>query len=75
MILKHRYEKHITEKDSVREIKKAIKLRVKSSNNLIAANFDLEQVLYLPKSLRIDLFYKDTKYADVAFLRWMCRAK
>lgn len=56
--VKNRYEKHIGEKEEVRRIKSAMKERAKVDGNFLAANFDLQQVLYLPISKRCELFYK-----------------
>lgn len=56
--VKDRYEKHIKEKEKVRRIKSAMKERAKVDGKFLAANFDLQQVLYLPISKRCELFYK-----------------
>lgn len=64
------YANHIKEKNTVREIKKRAKERAKERTKekakeractdptFNAAVFDLQQVIYLPKSARSELFYK-----------------
>ncbi|GFS01565.1 DNA repair protein rhp54 [Elysia marginata] len=52
------YEKHIAEKTKVREIKEDSKKKAIENPKLSAAVFDLQQVIYLPKSNHSSLFYK-----------------
>lgn len=52
------FAKHINEKNKVREIKRTAKERACSDPTFHAAVFDLQQVIYLPKSTRSELFYK-----------------
>jgi len=57
--LKDRYEKHCDEKNKIKEIKSCIKEKALKDNSEIAcASFDLQQVIYLPKSRESALFYK-----------------
>lgn len=56
--LKDRYDHHIAEKKKVREIKDACKKESKLDPTVLCANFDLEQVMYLPMSKENALFYK-----------------
>lgn len=53
-----RYNTHIAEKDKVREIKKTCKLIAKENFKIVSAVFDLQQVMYLPKSNDGQIFYK-----------------
>ena len=53
------YDKHIQEKQKAREIKDNLKITALSkSSTFQSAVFDLQQVIYLPKSERGELFYK-----------------
>ena len=50
------YERHIQEKLSVREIKKGFK--DENNEKRLVASFDLQQVIFLPRSNRCEIFYK-----------------
>ena len=50
------YEKHIQEKTKVRDIKE--KLKNRHNDQMLVASFDLQQVIYLPRSNRCEVFYK-----------------
>ena len=53
------YEKHIQEKCKARELKEEMKEKAKfNPETFVTSVFDLQQVLYLPKSNRGELFYK-----------------
>ena len=54
--LRETYQIHKSEKDKVREVK--MKLKLESSPSEVLACFDLEQVLYLPKTNKCGIFYK-----------------
>ena len=56
--LKERYESHISEKNTVRELKEACKKQAKEDKKILCANFDLQQVMYLPSSKDSQIFYK-----------------
>ena len=51
------YETHILEKQTVRNIKDDIKRRTEDPFEILAT-FDLEQVIYLPKTNRCEVFYR-----------------
>lgn len=53
-----KYNAHIAEKEKVREIKTACKLLAKENEKIVSAIFDLQQVIYLPKSNDGQIFYK-----------------
>lgn len=53
-----KYEMHIAEKKAVRQLKEVLKSKAKDDSKFLVASFDLQQVLYVPKSLRGELFYK-----------------
>ena len=50
------YHRHTAEKVKVRDIKSTLKVSTDPSE--VVASFDLEQVIYLPKSNRCEIFYK-----------------
>ncbi|KAK6175725.1 hypothetical protein SNE40_014118 [Patella caerulea] len=50
------YENHIKEKTTVRVIKD--QLKKEDNNRRLVASFDLQQVIYLPRSNRCEIFYK-----------------
>lgn len=52
------YSRHIGEKTAVREIKEKLKGEAKHNKHITVANFDLQQVIYLPKSNLAQIFYK-----------------
>ena len=56
--LHERYEKHIREKEKVREIKENLKANATTQKRFLAACFDLQQVLFLPMSPRSEIFLK-----------------
>lgn len=56
--LKTDYEKHISEKNKVREIKQTIKEAAMKNPSTACASFDLQQVIYLPQSNESAIFYK-----------------
>lgn len=56
--LRESYECHIAEKEKVRTIKKESKTASRANPELVTAVFDLQQVIYLPKSERSEIFYK-----------------
>lgn len=56
--LQERFEQHVAEKNKVREIKDNLKSAAEVNKNSLVATFDLEQVIYLPKSNRCEIFYK-----------------
>ena len=56
--MKEQYVRHISEKDKVREIKSEKKKQAVAQPKKAAAVYDLQQVIYLPKSGRGTLFYK-----------------
>lgn len=54
-----KYERHIAEKNKVRELKEQSKQKAKDHHKVVkCATFDLQQVIYLPKSNESALFYK-----------------
>ena len=58
-MLSSQYERHIQEKCAVREIKNEKKKQATSNPDKFQASvYDLQQVIYLPKSGRGELFYK-----------------
>lgn len=52
------YEKHVLEKNTVREIKRKWKEEAQQNNSLLCGSFDLQQVIYLPASNESAIFYK-----------------
>ena len=57
--LKDRYAKHTAEKEKVRLIKQACKEKaIEEPLKYLCASFDLQQVIYLPKSNDSQIFYK-----------------
>ena len=56
--IEEKYVKHTAEKKKVRELKEAAKARALKDSTYVTAVFDLQQVIYLPKSARSELFYK-----------------
>ena len=56
--LAERFQKHTQEKIKVRELKEDSKSRVVNDSTFLCASFDLQQVIYLPKSNESALFYK-----------------
>lgn len=65
--LKLKFEKHIAEKNKVREIKQNHKFRaLRKDNGFVCASFDLQQVIYLPASKESALFYK-RRFANFNF--------
>ena len=54
--LRQEYERHIKEKVTVRGIKQALK--EENNEKRLVASFDLEQVIFLPRSNRCEVFYK-----------------
>ena len=56
--LRKAYEAHRAEIEQVREIKSKSKEKAISSDKHASAVFDLQQVMYLPKSNRGEIFYK-----------------
>ena len=56
--LQKEFDRHYKEKVKVREIKSKSKERASNDISHRAAVFDLQQVIYLPKSSRSELFYK-----------------
>ena len=52
------YKSHIAEKEKVRELKSIAKDRASVDPTFVSAVFDLEQVIYLPKSPQSQIFYK-----------------
>lgn len=56
--LRERYERHISEKKKVREIKDIYKQKSKEDKLVLCATFDLQQVMYLPISNESALVYK-----------------
>lgn len=52
------YQKHINEKLQVRQVKEEMKEMAKQDPKLCAAVFDLQQVIYTPKSNHSSIFYK-----------------
>lgn len=56
--LKEIFEKHVSEKKKVREIKEECKQKASKDETVLSATFDLQQVLYLPISNESALFYK-----------------
>lgn len=55
--LREEYEMHLQEKRKVRDLKQAAKIKAER-NGFCCAVFDLQQVIYLLKSTRSELFYK-----------------
>ena len=53
-----KYETHTAEKKAVRQLKEELKSKAKGDPKFLVASFDLQQVLYVPKSERGELFYK-----------------
>ena len=56
--LQDKYNEHIQEKDKVRQLKAVAKEKACTQSEHCAAVFDLEQVIYVPRSNRSELFYK-----------------
>ena len=56
--LQEAYTRHIQEKEKVRELKTNAKEKASKSKDHCAAVFDLQQVIYVPRSFRSELFYK-----------------
>lgn len=56
--LEERFKKHIAEKTKVRELKDISKKKALENKNVRCGTFDLQQVIYLPKSLESAIFYK-----------------
>ncbi len=56
--LQQQYDRHVLEKEKSRELKNIAKEKATIDNKYLAAVFDLQQVIYLPKSDRSELFYK-----------------
>ncbi|KAL1457152.1 hypothetical protein WDU94_001813 [Cyamophila willieti] len=56
--LMERYNAHIAEKAKVREKKRTYKLLAKENRKIVSAVFDLQQVIYIPKSNDGQIFYK-----------------
>lgn len=56
--LENRYTTHIAERNEVRNLKNHLKEN--SDPSVVVATFDLEQVIYLPKTNRCEVFYKRT---------------
>ena len=54
--LRTKYEKHILEKVTVRQIKKDV--QEENNRKMLVASFDLQQVIFLPRSNRCEVFYK-----------------
>lgn len=55
--LKEEYNEHHTQKQNVREIKNMYKNSAENDPTHVAATFDLQQVLYLPITNHVSLFY------------------
>lgn len=56
--IEEKYNAHLKEKDKVREIKTECKNKSIQDKTEVAAVFDLQQVMYLPKSNESAIFYK-----------------
>ena len=56
--LKSRYKSHTEEKNKVRELKEQLKAEALINKSCITSSFDLQQVIYVPRSNRCELFYK-----------------
>ena len=54
--LQERFDNHISEKTKVRQLKRDCKKDARIS--ILCANFDLQQVIYLPRSQDSNVFYK-----------------
>ncbi|GFO33484.1 DNA repair protein rhp54, partial [Plakobranchus ocellatus] len=52
------YQKHMDEKVKVRQVKEEAKKMASENPKICAAVFDLQQVIYTPKSHRSSIFYK-----------------
>ena len=57
-LIEDAYQIHITEKKAVRQMKASAKARAATDPKFVAAVFDLQQVIHLPKSPQSELFYK-----------------
>ena len=56
--LKDKFDRHTKEKEKSRELKAASKEKALTDEKFRVAVFDLQQVIYLPKTERSELFYK-----------------
>lgn len=56
--LSEKYTRHILQKEQVRRLKDEAKEKSGLDAKYVTASFDLQQVLYLPKSNRSEVFYK-----------------
>ena len=56
--LQQDYERHVAEKERVREVKRELTASPAESPSTVTAAFDLQQVIYLPQSKRSEIFYK-----------------
>ena len=52
------YDDHIRQKEKTRADKDASKLKASEDKSHVTMAFDLEQVIFLPKSNRLEIFYK-----------------
>ena len=60
--LKEQFNKHIAEKKMVRQLKEECKNKAIEDPSILCANFDLQQVIYLPISQDSQIFYKRRLY-------------
>lgn len=57
--LKEKYDKHTKEKQTVRQLKDTDKQAASAENpKLVCASFDLQQVMFLPITKEVAIFYK-----------------
>ena len=56
--LHDKFQPHVQEKDEVRKIKATLKVDAQQNKKLRVATLDLEQVIYLPRTNRSEVFYK-----------------
>ena len=56
--IEEEYLRHSAEKDKVRVLKESAKQRATTDSTFVASVFDLQQVIFLPKSSQSDIFYK-----------------
>lgn len=56
--LRETFKTHVGEKEKVRELKDQCKKEAMENETILCANFDLQQVIYLPMSNESALFYK-----------------
>ncbi|XP_074658224.1 uncharacterized protein LOC141911149 [Tubulanus polymorphus] len=55
--LKDQFETHISEKEKVRNIKSSLKCHASLNDKINVCSFDLQQVIFLPKTNRSEIFY------------------